>query len=88
MYANPSRFPQTHLIAAGVQQVLAEKEEIFAADVPASKDVATTVEYINQCLNGGRAIPQAIITQLACCLVAAEVCADMVEARMIVDQIF
>ncbi|PBI79896.1 DNA-binding protein YbiB [Rahnella victoriana] len=88
VYANPSRFPQTHLIAAGVQQVLAEKEEIFAADVPASKDVATTVEYINQCLNGGRAIPQAIITQLACCLVAAEVCADMVEARMIVDQIF
>nr|WP_129952403.1 DNA-binding protein YbiB [Rahnella sp. RFA10(1/100)] len=88
VYANPSRFPQTHFIAGGEQRVLAEKEEIFSADVPATKDVETTVAYITQCLNGERAIPQAILTQLMCCLVATGVCADMAEAKMIVDQIF
>ncbi|MBU9844733.1 DNA-binding protein YbiB [Rahnella ecdela] len=88
VYANPSRFPQTHFIAAGDLSVLADKEEIFAADVPAAKDVETTVNYIHECLKGERAVPQAILSQMACCLVAAEVCSDMAEAKMIVDQIF
>ena len=88
VYANPQRFPQTHFIAGGELSVLAEKEEIFAADLPATKDVDTTVNYIQQCLKGERAIPQAILNQMACCLVAAGVCADMPEARMIVEQVF
>lgn len=88
VYANPQRFPQTHFIAGGELSVLAEKEEIFAADLPATKDVDTTVNYIQQCLKGERAIPQALLTQMACCLVAAGVCADMPEARMIVEQVF
>lgn len=88
VYAHPSRFPQTHFIAGGELSVLAEKEEIFAADVPAGKDVETTVNYIQQCLKGERDIPQALLKQIACCLVAAEVCGDRVEAKMIVDQIF
>lgn len=88
VYASPQRFPQTHFIAGGDQQILAEKQEFAQADIPASKDVATTVAYINECLNGERAIPQAILIQMACCLVAGGVSADMTEATMIVDQIF
>ena len=88
VYANPSRFPQTHFICGGEGSVLAEKEEVSGADVPASKDVETTVNYIQECLKGERAIPQAILTQLACCLVATGVCADISEAKMIVDQMF
>ncbi|PKE31624.1 DNA-binding protein YbiB [Rahnella sp. AA] len=88
VYANPQRFPQTHFIASGGQSVLAEKQEFADADIPATKDVAATVSYINGCLNGERAIPQAILIQLACCLVAAGVSGDMAEALMIVEQVF
>src|SRR5690606_30759255 len=88
VYANPQRFPQTHLIVAGEQEILADKQEYTSVDVPASKEVAVTVTFIEECLNGERAIPAAILTQLACVLVATGVCADMAEAKMIVDQVY
>lgn len=88
VYANPQRFPQTHFIAGGVQEILAEKEEIFGANTPVTKDVGTTVAFIQECLKGEREIPAAILTQLACCLVATGVASEMAEARMLVEQIF
>lgn len=88
VYANPQRFPQTHLIVAGEQQVLAEKEEIFGSDTPGTKDVAATAAFIQACLNGERDIPTAILTQAACVLVGCGVSGDMMEARLLVDQLF
>lgn len=87
VYANPQRFPQTHLIVAGEQQVLAEREDISDADIPVTKDVAATVAFIQECLKGERDIPAAILRQVACCLVATDVAAEMAEAKMLVDQV-
>ncbi|MBF7996215.1 DNA-binding protein YbiB [Rahnella laticis] len=88
VYANPQRFPQTHFIAGGEQSVLAEKQEFTDAVIPTSKDVAATVAFIQGCLNGERDIPQAILIQLACCLVGSGVSGDLAEALMIIEQVF
>lgn len=88
VYANPQRSPAIYLIANGEQALLADKQEFSGVELPASKDVATTVAFTQECLRGERAIPQAIINQLICCLVAAEVSPDMAEARMIIEQVF
>ncbi|MFI3310817.1 DNA-binding protein YbiB [Ewingella allii] len=88
VYANPQRCPAIYLLANGEQQVLADKQEFTDVDLPDSKDVATTVAFTNACLRGERAIPQALLNQLICCLVGAGVSPDMAEARMIIEQVF
>jgi len=88
VYANPQRGPQIHLIANGIQEILADKQEFDNVELPASKDVAATVAFTQECLTGQRAIPQALINQLICCLVATGVSVDMTEARMIIEQVF
>lgn len=88
VYANPLRSPQIHLIANGIQEILADKQEFDNVELPASKDVAATVAFTQECLTGQRAVPQALMNQLICCLVATGISGDMVEARMIIEQVF
>ncbi|MGC6386273.1 DNA-binding protein YbiB [Ewingella sp. S1.OA.A_B6] len=88
VYANPLRSPPVYLIANGAQETLADKREFENVDLPASKDVAATVAFTQECLTGQRAIPEAIINQLICCLVAAEISPDIAQARMLVEQVF
>jgi len=88
VYANPQRCPPIYLLANGEQQMLADKQEFTDVELPASKDVATTVAFTQECLTGQRAIPQAIMNQLICCLVAGGVSVDIAEARMIIEQVF
>lgn len=88
VYANPQRSPAIYLLANGEQQILADKQEFSGVELPENKEVATTVAFINECLRGERAIPQALINQLICCLVGAGISPDMAEARMIIEQVF
>src|SRR5476649_1794793 len=88
VYANPLRSPQIHLIANGIQEILTDKQEFDNVELPASKDVAATVAFTQECLTGQRAVPQALMNQLICCLVATGISGDMVEARMIIEQVF
>lgn len=88
VYANPLRSPPVYLIAEGGQQVLTDKQEFSGVELPLSKDVETTVAFINCCLTGETEIPQAILNQLACCLVATGTSSDIVEAKMIIGQMF
>src|SRR5476649_2436223 len=88
VYANPLRSPQIHLIANGIQEILTYKQEFDNVELPASKDVAATVAFTQECLTGQRAVPQALMNQLICCLVATGISGDMVEARMIIEQVF
>lgn len=88
VYANPLRSPPVYLIANGAQETLADKREFENVELPASKDVAATVAFTQECLIGQRAIPEAIINQLICCLVAAEISPDIAQARMLVEQVF
>jgi anthranilate phosphoribosyltransferase len=81
-YANPQRCPQMHLIGAGEQRVLVERLDYSGEmDLPAAKDAQTTARWIERCLAGDAPIPAAIITQLACCLVATGECENMETAR-------
>ncbi|GAB2936785.1 DNA-binding protein YbiB [Hafnia psychrotolerans] len=88
VYANPLRSPPVYLIANGAQEILIEKQEFANVELPVSKEVAATVAFTQECLNGQRAIPQAISNQLVCCLVATGISGDMAEARMIIEQVF
>ncbi|MBH1928348.1 DNA-binding protein YbiB [Serratia rubidaea] len=70
-YANPQRCPQIHFIADGEQRVLLERPALNETpDLPAAKDAETTARWIERCLAGEVAIPQALALQVACCLVA------------------
>ncbi|MHC5175051.1 DNA-binding protein YbiB [Serratia rhizosphaerae] len=70
-YANPQRCPQIHFIADGEQRVLLERPALNETPaLPAAKDAETTARWIERCLAGEVAIPQALALQVACCLVA------------------
>ncbi|CFR07463.1 MULTISPECIES: DNA-binding protein YbiB [Yersinia] len=71
VYANPLRCPPIHYINAGEQQILHDRQpEPVAPELPTSKEATITARWIERCLAGEVAIPEAIEKQLACCLVA------------------
>lgn len=88
VYANPLRSAPVHLIGLGEQKVLLERQEFSEQNLPAAKDAQTTAEWIKDCLEARVAVPQALLNQLACCLVATELAEDMTEALMLVEQLF
>jgi len=88
VYANPLRSPAIYRIADGEQAMLWDKHEFTDVTLPAAKDIDSTVAFINDCLQGRCAIPQALLNQLSCCLVGTGVCGDINEARSIVEQLF
>lgn len=89
VYANPKRCPRITWFDAGREQVLVEAEEGVIAAVPAlpeEMDAAVTAAWIRRAMAGEVPVPQPILTQLACCLVAAGVSPDMTQATARVDQ--
>ncbi|MFC3395969.1 DNA-binding protein YbiB [Brenneria rubrifaciens] len=72
-YANPRRCPEIHFIHQQKTQVLQLRQDTLVAPdgLPTAKDAATTARWTAQCLAGEIALPHAIRSQLACCLVAA-----------------
>ena len=70
-YANPQRCPQIHYIADSEQRVLLERPaQDVPVELPATKDVQTTVSWIERCLAGEVVIPEPLARQIACCLLA------------------
>lgn len=89
VYANPKRCPRITWFDAGREEVLVEAEEGVIAAVPAlpeGMDAAVTAAWIRRAMAGEVPVPQPILTQLACCLVAAGVSPDMTQATARVDQ--
>lgn len=89
VYANPKRCPRITWFDAGREEVLVEAEEGVIAAVPAlpeEMDAAVTAAWIRRAMAGEVPVPQPILTQLACCLVAAGVSPDMTQATARVDQ--
>lgn len=71
VYANPQHCPQIHAIAGGEQRVLLERRSpSVVPELPLAKDAITTARWTERCLAGEVAIPEALIWQIACCLVA------------------
>lgn len=88
VYANPLRSAPVHLINQGEQTILHPRQEFSDPSLPAARDAQTTADWINDCLAAKIAIPQAILNQLACCLVATQLAQDMPEAQKRVEQLF
>ncbi|CNK86503.1 DNA-binding protein YbiB [Yersinia aldovae] len=71
VYANPLRCPPIHRINDGEQSILLERQiEPNEPELPPSRDAAITAHWIESCLAGKQLIPEAILKQVACCLVA------------------
>ncbi|MFA1236846.1 DNA-binding protein YbiB [Serratia odorifera] len=71
-YANPLRCPQIHYIVNGEQQIMLERPAQEAApQLPAARDAETTARWMERCLAGEVAIPDALARQVACCLLAS-----------------
>ncbi len=88
VYANPLRSAPVHLIGQGEQKILHPRQEFSSPSLPAARDAQTTADWITDCLAAKIAIPQAILNQLACCLVATGLAEDMPEALRLVEQLF
>ena len=91
VYANPKRMPQLTYFADGRDTVLAEAETGPIASVPPlpeGMDAVTTARWIKRALTGEVAIPQPILNQAACCLVAAGAVPDMAAAMAAVSSAF
>jgi len=88
IYANPLRSASVHLIGVGEQRILLERQEFSAQNLPSAKDAQTTADWINDCLQAKVAVPQAILNQLACCLVATDQAETMTDAQTRVEQLF
>ncbi len=83
VYANPKRCPRMAWFEAGQETVLAEAEEGTVAAVPQlpeSMEAEITANWIRRALAGDVPVPQTILTQVACCLVATRVKSDMAAA--------
>jgi anthranilate phosphoribosyltransferase len=83
VYANPKRCPRMDWFEAGQQQVLAEAEAGVVPSVPQmpeTMDATVTADWIRRALAGEVPVPRPILTQVACCLVAARAVPDMAAA--------
>ena len=86
-YANPKRMPKITYFDHGNTRVLCEAEEGSIASVPAlpeSMDAQVTAAWISRALRGEVPIPPPLLTQVACCLVAAGAATQLDDALAIV----
>ncbi len=87
VYANPKRCPRIDWFEAGQARTLVEAEEGVIAAVPPlpeSMDARMTASWIQRALAGEVPVPVPMLTQTACCLVAAGAAPDMAAAQDIV----
>lgn len=80
VYANPKRCPRMAWFDAGQEHILVEAEDGVIAVVPQlpeSMDATVTADWIRRALAGEVPVPQTILTQVACCLVATGAAPDM-----------
>ncbi|GGD10854.1 DNA-binding protein YbiB [Franconibacter pulveris 1160] len=89
VYANPQRCPQITWIDEAGERVLCERHTQTSAEaLPASKEAEVTARWTERCAAGLEPVPEAIKTQLACCLVATGEAADMDAARVKINETF
>ncbi|RAT14400.1 DNA-binding protein YbiB [Lonsdalea populi] len=71
VYANPRSFPETYFIYRQQRHLLQARQDMIIerTALPASSDAVATAQWTTACLRGEQPVPQAIIMQLACCLV-------------------
>ncbi|MFP1877328.1 DNA-binding protein YbiB [Lonsdalea quercina] len=71
VYANPRRFPETYFIHRQQRHLLQARQDMIIerSVLPASSDAVATAQWTSACLTGEQPVSQAIIMQLACCLV-------------------
>jgi len=72
-FANPRRQPRLECFAAGVPAILFEAEAgppLTPLALPRVLDASTTAAWIAAVLAGEQPVPQPIVNQLACCLLA------------------
>jgi len=91
VYANPKRCPRMAWFDAGHEQLLAEADEGVLASVPPlpdEMDAQVTAQWIRQALAGEVPVPQPMLKQVSCCLVATGAVADMNAATEWVKAVF
>ena len=81
-YANPKRRPQLEFFNGGDSRMLFEAEEgtVRLPALPAAMDAITTANWISRVIARDIAIPQPIVSQLACCLYGSGYVSDMSQA--------
>lgn len=85
-YADPMRRPQMEFINDGASRILFDAEEGAAKHLPLLPegiDAHTTASWIRRVMAKEIAVPQSIISQLACCLYGSGYADDMSQARAI-----
>jgi anthranilate phosphoribosyltransferase len=83
-FADPRRRPRIEYFADGAAQVLFDAEHAPADATPAppeSLETRATAAYIRKVVDGGAPLPLPIANELACCLLAAGLTADLNEAK-------
>jgi anthranilate phosphoribosyltransferase len=81
-FADPRRRPRIERFADGVAQPLFDEEHApVDAAPPETLEARATAAYIRKVLEGGAPLPLPIANELACCLLAAGVTADLNEAK-------
>jgi Anthranilate phosphoribosyltransferase len=91
VYANPQRCPQITLIDAQGVRVVSERQSETSSEaiiLPSSKDPETTARWIERCVAGVEPVPQALKTEMACCLLAAGEVATLEEGLARVAQFY
>jgi anthranilate phosphoribosyltransferase len=86
VYANVQRSPQIHWLHAGQQQVLVPRADYQPCSLPSSKSASDTASWIQGCLSGDNPLPEAVLTQLAACLVACQQANDIPSAKQLIEQ--
>ncbi|MCE0488707.1 DNA-binding protein YbiB [Pantoea sp. Mb-10] len=88
VYANPLRCPAINYIGGAATEAVAwvERQPEVSLALPESKSAAHTATWIQQVLNGERAVPHSLRLQLACCLVATGASADLAQAEQRLQQ--
>ncbi|MDZ7278991.1 DNA-binding protein YbiB [Pantoea eucrina] len=89
VYANPLRCPAINYIGGAATEAVAwvERQPEVSVALPESKSASHTAEWIQQVLNGERAVPQSLRLQLACCLVATGESVDLAQAEQRLQQV-
>ena len=91
MYANPQRCPQITLIDTLGTRIVSERQtEVSDEEVvlPVGKDPEVTARWIERCVAGVEPIPDALKTQMACCLLATGEVATLEDGLTRVNQAF
>lgn len=84
-YANPNKRPRIELYRDGAVQVLFEQEHMAQqAELPQDLEAKATAAWIHKALQGGVALAQPIVNQLACCLYGSDHCADFNAAKAVI----